>query len=98
MSVDKFFLTEITLNLKNLHNLQHSQVKSKGDDDTCAPEINQQARTKPKFFTFRRWVLVISLTINIQCLNSLGKHATKSTSTEMLNHNCHIESVADRLT
>ena len=42
MSVDKFFLTEIMLNSKNLHNLQHSQVRSKGDDDTCAPEINQQ--------------------------------------------------------
>ena len=68
MSVDKFFLTEITLNWKNLYNLQHSQVRSNGDDNTCAPEINQQARTKPKFFTFRRWVLVISLTINIPML------------------------------
>jgi len=45
-----FFLTEITLNPKNLHNFQHSQGRSNGDDDTCAPEINQQARTKPKFF------------------------------------------------
>ena len=58
ISGDTFLLTEITLNLKNLHNLQHSQVdSSNGDDDTCAPEINQQPRTKPKFFIFCRWVL-----------------------------------------
>ena len=81
MSVDKFFSTEIKINSKNLHNLQHSQVRSNGDDDTCTPKINQQALTKPKFFTFRRWVLFISLTINIPML---GKHTTNSTSTEML--------------
>ena len=77
MSVDKFFLTEITLNSKNLHNLQHSQVSSNGDDDTCAPEINQQTRTKPKFFTFCRWVLVISLTINIPMLEFAWKAYNK---------------------
>ena len=77
MSVDKFFLTEITLNSKNLHDLQHSQVRSNGDDDTCAPEINQQARTKPKFFTFRRWVLAISLTINIRMLEYAWKAYNK---------------------
>ena len=48
MSVDKFFLTEIMLNSKNLHTLQHSEVRSNGDDDCCAPVINQQARTKLK--------------------------------------------------
>ena len=77
MFVDKFFSTEITLNSKNLHNLQHSQVRSNEDDDTCAPEINQQARTKPKFFTFHHWVLVISLTINIPMLEFAWKAFNK---------------------
>ena len=77
MSVDEFFLTEITLNSKNLHNLQHRQVRSNGDDDTCTPEINQQARTKPNFFTFRHWVLVISLTINIPMLEFAWKAYNK---------------------
>ena len=57
MSVDEFFLPEITLNSKNLHNLQYRQVRSNGDDDTCTPEINQQAHKKPKFFILRHWGL-----------------------------------------
>ena len=39
-----------------MNNLQHSQVY-RSNDDTCAPEINPQAHTKPKFFIFCRWVL-----------------------------------------
>ena len=49
-----FFLTEITLDPKKMHNLQHSQVTSNRDDDTQAPEINQQSGTKPKFYILRR--------------------------------------------
>ena len=50
ISVDTFFLTETTLNLKKWHNLQQSQVTSTRDNDTCAPEINQQGGVKPKFY------------------------------------------------
>ena len=35
-----FFFVEITLNLKNLQILQHSQVGSNQDNDTCVPKIN----------------------------------------------------------
>ena len=39
-----------------MHNLQHSQVRSNRDDDTRAPEINQQGGMKPKFYLPRRLV------------------------------------------
>ena len=50
-----FFLSEITLNLKNLHNLQHSQVRSNQDNNTF--EINQQGYMKPIFNILHCWVL-----------------------------------------
>ena len=50
---------------------------SNGDDDTCAPEINQQARTKPKFFLFPVGFSVISLTINIPMLEFAWKAYNK---------------------
>ena len=52
-----FFLTEIKPDLKKMHNLQNSQVTSNRDDDTRAPEINQQGGMKPKFYILRRSVL-----------------------------------------
>ena len=60
-----------------MHNLQQSQVRSNQDNDTCGSSMNQQARTKPKFFTFRRWVLVISLMTNIPMLEFAWKAYNK---------------------
>ena len=100
MAVDKFFSTEITLNSKNLHNLQHSQVIGAMEMTTLArPKLINRLARNQNFSHFTVGFLSFLSRLTYQCLNSLGKHTTKSTSTEMLNYNnCQIESVADRLT
>ena len=88
------FLTEITLNRKNLHNLYHGQVRSNHDDDTF--EINQQGYMKPIFNILHCWVLShFTDDKQTNAWNSLVKHTTNSTSTETSKHqiksvtNCH---------
>ena len=56
------------------------------------PAITQQARTTPKFFILRRWVLChFTHDKHTNAWNSLGMHKTNSTSTEMLNYHWHFE-------
>ena len=44
--------------------MQHSQVMSNRDDETWAPQVNQQGGTKQNFTYFAIGFSVISLTIN----------------------------------
>ena len=56
----------------------------------------QQGRTKQKFNILCRWVLCHFAHDKLtNAENSLGKHATNWTSTEMLNYHWQIKSVAD---
>ena len=60
--------------------MQHSQVMSNQDDETWAPQVNQQGGTKPKFYTLHHWVLChFTQDKQTNAWKVLGKHATLST-------------------